>query len=112
MANPLIDPAAWRDLQDTAGADFAAELAGIFIEEMPGMLADARDAFTSKDATAIARAAHSLKSNALTFGATRLAALARALELGGLAQADAAALQALEAAAVEAARALEALRHG
>jgi HPt (histidine-containing phosphotransfer) domain-containing protein len=60
------------------------------------------------------RAAHSLKSNALTSGATELAAHAWALELGGLGAAadDAAALDALDAAWHQAAAELRSLSHG
>jgi histidine phosphotransfer protein HptB len=61
------------------------------------------------------RAAHSLKSNSLTFGASALAALARELELGGLspeARRDEQAIAALQAEFDRAAAALKALRHG
>jgi HPt (histidine-containing phosphotransfer) domain-containing protein len=78
----VITVATFRELQDTAGADFVAELVDTFFEEAPGMLAALRTAQASGDADAYRRAAHSLKSNSLTFGATRLAAMARELELG------------------------------
>jgi HPt (histidine-containing phosphotransfer) domain-containing protein len=111
MNEPTLDAAVYRELQETAGAEFAAELAGTFLEEAPLMLAEARRAFAAGDAAGLARAAHSLKSNALTFGAAELAALARALELSPLAQVDATALDALDAAHARAHAALEALRH-
>lgn len=94
-ANP-IDMAVYNDLAETAGAEFAAELAGTFLEEAPPMLAELRAALTSQSADAFRRAAHSLKSNSNTFGAARLAELARELELGGL-PADSAPVDALEA---------------
>ena len=50
----------------------------------------------ARDAERFRRAAHSLKSNAQTFGARRLADAARALELGGI-PSDSAPLDALEA---------------
>ncbi len=61
-----------------------------------------------KDASAdrFRRAAHSLKSNGLTFGATTLGAMARELELGGL-PADAAGLDALQHEYVRVAAALK-----
>jgi HPt (histidine-containing phosphotransfer) domain-containing protein len=97
MTEPTLDSAVYRELQDTAGADFAAELAATFLEEAQGMLAEVQQAQAAGDATAFARAAHSLKSNALTFGLARLAARARALELGGLAAGSTAALAELRA---------------
>ena len=54
---------------------------------------------------------YSLKSNSHTFGATKLAELARVLELGGLV-ADAAPIDALEAELARVAAALKELRHG
>ena len=84
MSEPVIDEATFRELQDAAGADFVAELVDTFLEEAPGMLAALRAARTSGDGDSFRRAAHSLKSNSLTFGAAALAAAARALELGGI----------------------------
>ena len=48
------------------------------------MLAELRRALAAGEAEPFRRAAHSLKSNANTFGALALGALARELELGGL----------------------------
>ena len=84
MSEPVIDEATFRELQDAAGADFVAELVDTFLEEAPGMLAALREARAGGDGDSFRRAAHSLKSNGLTFGATALAAAARALELGGI----------------------------
>jgi HPt (histidine-containing phosphotransfer) domain-containing protein len=80
-----IDSPTLRALQDTAGTEFVSELAATFLEDAPRMLADLRSAFEASDAERFRRAAHSLKSNALTFGALPLAARARALEVGGVA---------------------------
>lgn len=84
MNPPLIDPAVFAELQDTAGADFVAELVDTFGEEAPPLIADLRESFAAGTADRFRRAAHSLKSNCNTFGATRLAEMARALELGGM----------------------------
>ena len=106
---PAIDLAVFRELQATAGADFVAELVDTFLEEAPGMFAALRAAIEGGNAEAFRRAAHSLKSNSLTFGAAALAAQARALELGGLgAAAD---VDALAATYARAAEALKELRH-
>ena len=115
MSEPVIAEATFRELQDAAGADFVAELVGTFLEEAPGMIAELRDALAGAQAERFKRTAHSLKSNASTFGALELAARARALELAGLnadpAQ-DAAALDALEATYAAAAAELKELSHG
>ena len=81
---PPIDHAAFAELQDSAGAEFVAELVDTFLEEAPHMLAELRATATTVRPDAFRRAAHSLKSNANTFGATRLATLARDLELDGI----------------------------
>lgn len=115
MADTVIDAATFAELQDTAGAEFAAELVGTFLEEAPGMLAELREALAGAQAERFKRSAHSLKSNANTFGALELAAQARALELAGLnadPAKDAAALDALEAAYVGVARELKGLTRG
>jgi HPt (histidine-containing phosphotransfer) domain-containing protein len=111
-AETPIDATVWRELQDTAGEDFAVELAGTFLEESPALLAELKQALAHGQVEAFRRAAHSLKSNALTFGATVLADRARALELGPLSAADGAALVALQAAYDGAAVTLRALIHG
>ena len=88
MSVATIDLATFTELQASAGADFVKELVQTFLEEAPAMLKALRDAIASEDADAFRRAAHSLKSNSLTFGAGALAALAREQELGGLAAAQ------------------------
>ena len=111
MHESVIDPATFAELQGAAGAEFVSELVGTFLEEAPGMLADLRAALAVRDAERFRRAAHSLKSNGLTFGAGTLAAMARELELGGLA-ADTTRLDALEREYDRTAAALKELCHG
>ena len=96
MNEPIIDPAVFDELKDTAGAEFVAELAATFFEEAPQMLAELRRAQAAGDADGYRRAAHSLKSNSNTFGAMRLGAAARDQELGGL-PADATPIDRLQA---------------
>jgi HPt (histidine-containing phosphotransfer) domain-containing protein len=115
MDESVIDPAVYAALQDTAGAEFVAELADTFIEEATGMLAELRSARAENHADRFRRAAHSLKTNRNTFGAMRLSALARDLELEGLdadSARDEAAIAALEVEYTRAAAALKDLRHG
>jgi HPt (histidine-containing phosphotransfer) domain-containing protein len=109
MAEPTIDRATFKDLQETAGADFVKELVDAFLEEAPAMLGDMRGALAARDADRFRRAAHSLKSNSNTFGALGLGVMARQLELGGLAGVRERGPQALDALAQEYARVASAL---
>ena len=94
---PIIDDAVLEELGQSAGEDFMAELAETFFEEAPDMLAGLRQALRTGNAESFRRNAHSLKTNAHTFGALALGALARDLELGGI-PADDSSVVALEAA--------------
>jgi HPt (histidine-containing phosphotransfer) domain-containing protein len=110
MDESLIDPAVYAALQDTVGAEFAAELMDTFLEEAPGMLAELRSARAANHADRFRRAAHSLKSDGNTFGAVKLATMARELELRGLDTDPARDLDALAALEAEYARAASALK--
>jgi HPt (histidine-containing phosphotransfer) domain-containing protein len=115
MDAPAIDRATFTELQDAAGAEFVAELVDAFLEDAPALLGELRSASAATDADRFRRAAHSLKSNGQTFGASALAALARELELNGLAaeaSADATAIDRIDAAFAQAAAELKGLRHG
>ncbi len=111
MPQPTIDPATFAELQATAGDEFVAELVGTFLDEAPQMLADLRAAQAESSAERFRRAAHSIKSNANTFGALQLGEMARKLELGGLI-AEAEPLDALDAEYARAAAALKELSGG
>ncbi|HEY8245339.1 MAG TPA: Hpt domain-containing protein [Casimicrobiaceae bacterium] len=84
MSDGPVDRTTYDALAQSTGADFARELAGTFLADAPTMLAALRAAFERADAVAFRRTAHSLKSNAQTFGAFALGARARALETTGL----------------------------
>jgi PAS domain S-box-containing protein len=110
-----VDPVAVERLTATMGGPFVAELIDTFVEDGRALVATLRRALAGPDVDAFRRAAHSLKSNAETLGATGLAALARELEAmartGGLDGAGAR----LETLAVEhetAAHALAEVRRG
>ena len=107
----IIDKAVFTGLQDAAGADFVIELVDTFLVEAPQMLTELRAAQAAGVADRFRRAAHSLKSNSNTFGATTLAEMSRDLELGGLIP-DTAPLTALEAEYARVAAALQELTHG
>ena len=70
MSAAVIDPHTFDELQANAGADFVAELVDTFAEEAPPLLAEMRSALAAGAAERFRRAAHSLKSNSSTFGAT------------------------------------------
>src|SRR5258708_4835946 len=109
MAQGAIDMPTFESLQQTAGVEFVKELVDTFLEEAPPMLSDMRDALAAGNAERFRRSAHSLKSNSLTFGATKLGAMARELELGGLDPVRRASAQPLDALAQEHARVAAAL---
>jgi HPt (histidine-containing phosphotransfer) domain-containing protein len=114
MAHGAIDMAAFEALQQTAGVEFVKELVDTFLAEAPRMLDDLRGALAAGDADRFRRSAHSLKSNSLTFGAAKLGAMARDLELGGLdpvRRADAQPLDALAQEYAQVAAALTVLRN-
>jgi HPt (histidine-containing phosphotransfer) domain-containing protein len=115
MSAPTIDLATFEALKATTGAEFALELLDTFLEEAPAMIGELHDSLAAKDADKFRRAAHSLKSNSNTFGALTLGAMARDLELGGLASVAEKGTQPLDALAQEYARvaaALTAIRNG
>ena len=77
---PIIDMNIFSELTETMGAEFINELIDTFVEDTPNLIAQMHKTLISKDAETFRRAAHTVKSNALTFGASELASLARDLE--------------------------------
>lgn len=75
-----LDHSVFSALSDSVGEDFIGELIDTFLEETPGILLDMQRALAAADVEMFRRAAHSLKTNASTFGATALAEKAKALE--------------------------------
>ena len=115
MPANTIDAATFAELQANTGADFVVELVDAFLADAPPLLAAMRTAQSAGDAVAFRRAAHSLKSNGLTFGAFEFSAQARELEETGLvALGDQVVpkLQQLEGAYAAVASALHKLNHG
>ena len=80
---PVINKATFEELKQMSGPDFINELIDAFLEEAPTMIQNMQTALAVKDVESFRRNAHSLKSNANTFGAMELGALARELELLG-----------------------------
>ena len=75
-----IDLNTFNSLKESTGADFISELVDAFLDDAPALIAQMRSALTEKNAESFRRAAHSMKSNAATFGAMELSALAKELE--------------------------------
>lgn len=67
---------------DTPG--FLAELAQMFLADGPGRIAAVHAGVDGADGDAIHRAGHAMKGSCSTMGATRLAAIAEAIETAGV----------------------------
>lgn len=80
---PTIDPAKFSELKQMSGEDLINELIDAFLEDAPGMIQNMQTALTSGDVALFRRNAHSLKSNAYTFGAENLGEISRELEMMG-----------------------------
>lgn len=78
---PVIDQAIFAELKQMSGADFIDELIDAFLDDAPQMMDQMQIALTTGDVESFRRNAHSLKSNANTFGATELGSLSKELEL-------------------------------
>ena len=80
---PVIDKTTFEELKQMSGDDFINELIDTFLEDAPKMIAEIKSSHAANNAETFRRAAHSMKSNAATFGASQLAALAKELEMLG-----------------------------
>jgi len=80
---PLIDQVTFNELKQMSGADFINELIDAFLDDAPNMIQNMQTALDTKDVESFRGNAHSLKSNANTFGATELGTLAKELEMMG-----------------------------
>lgn len=80
---PVLDLKTFNTLKESTGEDFITELIDAFLDDAVTQMNDMKSALASNDDETFRRAAHSLKSNAATFGATDLHALARELEMMG-----------------------------
>lgn len=80
-AATLALDAALARLEETVGdREFVAELIGDFLAALPAQLAALREACAEGDLQQLHRGAHTLKSNAATFGAEDFALACRELE--------------------------------
>lgn len=80
-----LDPDAIRSLIGLIGDDreTLVEIVDAFIDEAPQRLAELRHGIDTGDGVLASRAAHTLKANARTFGAGKLALLCEEIEAAG-----------------------------
>jgi GAF domain-containing protein/DNA-binding response OmpR family regulator len=80
---PAVDAAVLDRLAESMGGDdaFVAELIDQFVADSPALVAAARKGLEAGNPEEVRRAAHTLKSNAATFGANELADRSRSLEM-------------------------------
>jgi HPt (histidine-containing phosphotransfer) domain-containing protein len=78
-----LDLNTFNELKESTGADYIGELIDAFLDDAPGLFTQMKSALANKDAESFRRAAHSMKSNAATFGAMELSLLAKELETAG-----------------------------
>ena len=77
MTEKVIDQTVFQGLAEAVGEDFVGEMVDAFLEDGKQIIADLNSAFADQDVDRFRRAAHSLKSNAATFGAMTLSLLQR-----------------------------------
>jgi HPt (histidine-containing phosphotransfer) domain-containing protein len=71
-----LDPAALEALRELGDEAFVSDLVDTFVADAPPLLA----ALRGSEVEEVRRAAHTLKSNGATFGATKFSELCRQLE--------------------------------
>jgi len=81
MPETLIDKEAWERMKSMTGPAFLVELIDVFLKDSPGLINEMRSGLAAGEIESVRRAAHSLKSNSASFGANRLAAVSRELEM-------------------------------
>lgn len=81
MADKIIDLGVYQTLVEMVGEDFIGEMLEAFLTEGAQFLTDLSQALDGQDAELFRRSAHSLKSNAATFGALNLSDMAKELEM-------------------------------
>ncbi len=84
-ASDILDQAAIDNLREMGGGDmaFVADLIMTFLEDAPGLLTHLRHAVHENAPGDVRLYAHSLKGNALDFGATHFADLCAQMETLG-----------------------------
>jgi HPt (histidine-containing phosphotransfer) domain-containing protein len=76
----MLDLNTFNELKESTGADYIGELIDAFLDDAPDLFTQMKSALVKKNTESFRRAAHSMKSNAATFGAMGLSNLAKELE--------------------------------
>jgi HPt (histidine-containing phosphotransfer) domain-containing protein len=80
MDATVINRAIYAALEESVGGEFITVMVEAFLEETSQLMETLKKSLSAGDADAFRRAAHSMKSNAATFGAMQLSEQARELE--------------------------------
>jgi len=83
MTSSEIDKGTLDSLVAATDEEFVKELIETFLEDSPNLIAEMRGALDTHEHEAFRRAAHTLKSNAASFGAFKLSKSAKELEMIG-----------------------------
>lgn len=83
MSESPINQATLDELVQSTDSDFVKDIIDTFLDDTPKMLGEMNQALTTNDTEAFQRAAHSLKSNSASFGAMRLSAYSKEMEMLG-----------------------------
>ena len=75
-----LEAAALQSLRDLGGAEFLAEVVDVFLADAPALITTLRSSLEGHDTEELRRAAHTLKSNGSTLGASAFAEACRAVE--------------------------------
>ncbi len=75
-----LEAAALQNLRDLGGVDFLIEVVDLFLADAPALMTSLRSSLERQDSDELRRAAHTLKSNGSTLGATAFAELCRTVE--------------------------------
>ena len=79
----LIDPSTFSELKATMGEEFLKDMVDTFCEDSNQLTKTIKQALIENNQAEFTRAAHTLKSTSLIFGALHFGALARELEQMG-----------------------------
>jgi HPt (histidine-containing phosphotransfer) domain-containing protein len=81
----VLDQQVVTELRESVGGDdaFVKELVGAYLSESPGYLEAMAAAAAARDASAVVRPAHTLKSSSAALGAMRLAEMCKQVEFAG-----------------------------
>ena len=80
---PEIDSSVFSELKSNMGEDFLAEMIATFCEDSKQQVILLKRALTERNQNEFTRAAHTLKSTSLIFGALKFGEQARELEQNG-----------------------------